>query len=343
MEGSFVWEFYEKPFGGAVRRRLERFLAAQGLAYDEQIEKTAVCYDGEGQIAATGSLDGSTLKCIAVAEEYRGMGLTAAVMTQLQSAAFAAGQHHLFLFTKPKNEEMFAPFGFYPIAATEEMLLMENKKNGIADFVNGLQKGSGLQGCVVANCNPFTLGHRALVEVAAKACDTLHLFILSEDKSLFPSAVRMELAKAGTADLPNVLVHPTSDYLISSATFPTYFLKEQQILSGAGGALDLEIFCRWFAPALGITRRFMGQEPYCPVTARYNEQMKQILPRHGIEAVEIRRKEESGSAISASRVRALMAQGRVEEIRPLVPQTTWDFLQTSQGRQLIEKAAAAEK
>ena len=145
---------------------------------------------------------------------------------------------------------MFLEFGFYEISHTEDILLMENKRDGIDSFVASLARGQGSQGAVVANCNPFTLGHQYLIEQAAKACDTLHLFVLSEDASLFPADVRMELVKKGTAHLPNVLVHPTSDYLISSATFPTYFLKEEQIEKGAGGQLDLVVFGQHFAPAL---------------------------------------------------------------------------------------------
>lgn len=332
---------YERPLTGVSRRRLEEFLARQGLQYDEGVGFTVVFYDGAGGIAATGSLQRNVLKCIAVAEEHRGEGLTASVVTALRAAAFAAGQSHLFLFTKPQNQRMFADFGFYPISATQDMLLMENQREGIARFVGSLEQGRGLQAAVVANCNPFTLGHRYLVEQAAGACDTLHLFILSEDASLFPAAVRMDLVRRGVADLGNVLVHPTSDYLISAATFPTYFLKKEQVEAGAGGALDLAVFGQHFAPALHITRRFVGQEPYSPITALYNRQMQAILPQYGVEVVELPRRQQAGDAISASRVRALLAQGRMEEVRPLVPDVTWAFLHTEQGRAIAARAGAA--
>ena len=147
----------------------------------------------------------------------------------------------------------------------------------------------------------------------------------------------MELARQGTADLANVLLHPTSDYLISAATFPTYFLKEGQMEGGAGGALDLEIFGRYFVPALNIKRRFVGQEPFSPTTARYNRQMKEILPRFGVEVTEMPRKEQGGAAVSASRVRALLAEDKLEEIQPLVPETTWAFLQSSEGRSVAQR------
>ena len=176
------------------------------------------------------------------------------------------------------------------------------------------------------------------METAAARCDTLHLFVLSEDASLFPSRVRMELVRRGVADLANVIVHPTSDYLISAATFPTYFLKSDQIERGAGGALDLAVFGQHFAPALGITRRFVGQEPFSPITALYNWQMQEILPRYGVEVVEIPRRQIGGQAVSASRVRALLAQGQMEKVKALVPLTTWDFLQTEEGQAIARRA-----
>ena len=338
VQGDFLQETYAGGLKGVVRRRVEGFLARQGLRYDKGIQYTVVLYDRQGEVAATGSLEKNVLKCIAVDEKWRGEGLTAAVVSTLRSQAFQQNQQHLFLFTKPRNEQLFQPFGFYEISRTEDILLMENKKDGIGSFAASLARGRGSQGAVVANCNPFTLGHRYLIEQAAKACDTLHLFVLSEDASLFPAGVRMELVKKGTEDLPNVLVHPTSDYLISSATFPTYVLKEEQIEKGAGGQLDLVVFGQHFAPALGICRRFVGQEPFSPVTALYNRQMQEILPRFGVQVVEIPRKEEGGAAISASRVRALLAEGKWDEVKALVPETTWEFLQAPEGQAIARKA-----
>lgn len=334
MQGDYVQQLYPSPPAGALRRRLEAFLARQGLDYDQGIQLAVALYDSQGRIAAAGGLQKNVLKCIGVAEEYRGEGLTASVVSALRAAAFERGQRRLFLFTKPQNDRMFGEFGFYEVARTGDMLLMESEKGGVQRFAASLQQGTGCQAAIVANCNPFTLGHDYLIRQAAARCDTLHLFILSEDASLFPAQVRLELVRQATADLANVLVHPTSDYLISAATFPTYFLKEGQIEQGAGGALDLEIFGRYFAPALSISRRFVGQEPFSPTTAQYNRQMKQILPRFGVEVTELPRKEQGGQAISASRVRQLLAEGRMDQVRLLVPEVTWAFLQSPAGLEL---------
>ena len=324
---DFSTERYEGALPPRLESRVRSFLTAQGLRY-EPGDFTVVVRDAEGNVAATGSLAGKVLKCIAVDERLRGEGLTAPVMTALRARAFEKGLRRLFLFTKPKNGSMFRDFGFYPVSHTSDMLLMENTRSGISDFAASLDRGpqGGVHGAVVANCNPFTLGHRYLAERAAASCDTLHLFILSEDQSAVPADVRFSLARQGVSDLKNVLVHPTSDYLISSVTFPTYFLKDEQKAGEAAGRLDLTVFCDYFVPALSLTRRFVGQEPFCPVTAAYNRLMHEMLPPRGVEVVEISRLEKGGCAVSASRVRQLWKEKKWDELRPLVPDGTYRYL-----------------
>ncbi len=192
-------------------------------------------------------------------------------------------------------------------------------------------------GAAVMNCNPFTNGHRYLVETAASQCELLHLFVLSEDRSAFPAQVRYELVKQGVSDIGNVVLHHTSDYLISSAVFPTYFIKEKTRAEQANCELDLRIFCEYFAKELGITRRFVGTEPFCPVTSAYNRAMKQVLGEYGIEVVEIPRRQLDGVEISASSVRERMKAGDYDAIRRMVPQTTMDFLLSEQGREIAER------
>ena len=318
---------YGAPLRPWQQKRTAAFLASAGLDYDPAIEYT-VNLTEDDEIIATGSLSGNICKCIAVAPAHQGEGLTATVVTHLRQEAFRRGIRHLFLYTKPKNRAMFGDLSFFPVAETPDTLLMENIRDGAKDFVASLETRpcDGTVGAIVANCNPFTLGHRYLVEQAAQACDLLHLFILSEDRSRFPAADRLALAKAGTADLKNVIVHPTGDYLISAATFPTYFIKDKERVPQIRCDLDLEIFSNFFAPALGITRRFVGTEPLSPVTDAYNRRMQEILPQRGIAVTEIPRKELGGAPISASRVRELLDKGDLEGIRPLVPDSTYAYL-----------------
>ena len=290
-----------------------------------KVEQTVLIWDDE-VLVATGSRDGNILKCIAVDDDYQGQGLTAALLTQLRQSAFQAGLCHLFLYTKPQNEQMFTSLFFYPIARTGKVLLMEDDSRGISRFLTSLEAPRGECGAIVMNADPFTLGHRYLVQRAASQCEQLRVFVLSEDKGHFSAADRLELVRKGTADLPNVTVLPTGPYLISSATFPTYFLKDRDKAEDIHCMLDVEIFTRHFAPYFSITRRFVGTEPLSPLTARYNEILKQQLPKRGIEVYELPRLETNGIPVSASAVRKAVESGDRELVRTLVPTTTFDFL-----------------
>ena len=312
---------------GAKKEQWAAFLSRAGLEADEQVESTVLIWD-EGELIATGSRMGNLLKCIAVDEFRQGEGLTATLLTQLRQDAFSRGYSHLFLYTKPKNEMMFSSLFFYPIAKTDTVLLMENKKGGIESFLRTLPDGdtAGTVGAAVMNCNPFTKGHRYLIETAAKECDRLYVFVLSEDKSEFSAADRMEMVKRGTADLPNVTVLPTGPYLISSATFPTYFLKDRESAEQVHCLLDIEIFCRYYAPKFGITRRYVGTEPLSQMTNQYNDALKAHLPGKGIDLREIPRLEAEGKPVSASAVRAALKAGDTLTLQKFLPETTAGYL-----------------
>lgn len=288
-------------------------------------EHTVLIWEGDILIA-TGSRDGNILKCIAVDEACQGQGLTAAVLTQLRQDAFQAGLTHLFLYTKPQNEHLFTPLLFYPIARTGKVLLMEDKPRGIRRFLDCQAAPAGECAAIVMNADPFTLGHRYLVETAARECGNLLVFVLSEEKGRFSAAARLELVRRGTADIPNVTVLPTGPYLISSATFPTYFLKDRDSAADVHCMLDVEIFAKHFAPHFSITRRFVGTEPLSALTARYNEILKEQLPKRGIQITELPRLAADGAPISASAVRKALAENRWEDLRALVPPTTFDYL-----------------
>ena len=176
--------------------------------------------------------------------------------------------------------------------------------------------------------------------------------MVEEDKSLFPFEVRLRLVREGTADLPNVTVLPGGLYVISSATFPTYFTRlaavgREERVTELHAALDLEMFRRHIAPSLGITSRFVGTEPFCPVTSLYNEKMKEILPveKDGFPVITVRempRYEKEGLAVSASRVRALLHEGSLADVRELVPETTWKWLTSPEALPILEKIRKAE-
>lgn len=291
---------------------------------ESSTENTVLVWDGD-ELIATGSREGSILKCIAVDDGHQGEGLTATVLTQLRQEAFEAGESKLFLYTKPRNEHLFTPLLFHPIAKTGKVLLMEDDVRGIRRFLSSLPVPDGECGCIVMNADPFTLGHRYLVETAAKQCENLLIFVLSEDRGHVPATDRLELVKRGTADLPNVTVLPTGPYLISSATFPTYFLKDRDDAQEIQCMLDVEIFAKYYAPHFRITRRFVGTEPLSNLTDRYNEVLRSQLPPRGIEVTEFPRLERNGTPISASAVRKALSEGDRDTVRSLIPRTTYNY------------------
>ena len=192
-----------------------------------------------------------------------------------------------------------------------------------------------INGSIVMNCNPFTLGHRYLIEYAASQVENLYIFVVEENRSYFTFEDRLELVRKGTSDIKNVTVLPSGNFIISATTFPGYFYKDNLKEAKIDCSNDLSVFAQYIAPALNIKIRFAGEEPLDPVTNQYNEGMKEILPQYGMEFHAIPRKEdeEGIGVISASRVRRHFEKGELAEIKKIVPQTTFDYLVARYNRE----------
>ncbi|MCM1299696.1 MAG: adenylyltransferase/cytidyltransferase family protein [Firmicutes bacterium] len=201
---------------------------------------------------------------------------------------------------------------------------LEQYKNILKEYYR--EMFSPVIGAAVMNCNPFTLGHRYLVEQALSQCDFLIIFVVEEDKSVFPFEDRLRLVDEGVSDLANVTVIPSGKFVISSLTFSDYFNKSELQDRTVDTSLDVTVFAREIAPCLHITKRFAGSEPFDSVTRRYNEAMSRILPEYGIEFKEIPRAEINGQAVSASKVRQMILDGNLAGVRQYVPETTFDYL-----------------
>ena len=333
-----------KPLRGKELQCLKDFLQRMELQYDEGIEYSVCMLNEDYEVVGTGSVDQNVIKCVAVDPEYQGQGLSAEILSELIRYEFEKARTRLFIYTKPKNQSMFKEMGFHTIYETKEVLFMENRARGFAEFLKTIRQetpaealdGSKTAGAVVANCNPFTKGHRYLLEQALSQCDVLHLFILSDGRGVFSAEERYEMVRQGIRGLDRIILHRTQDYMISAATFPTYFFKEQMQGQKANCRLDLELFGQRIAPELGITKRFVGSEPYCKVTKGYNEAMQAVLPSYGIEVAEIERKQEGSVPISASEVRKCLMAEEFEKIKALVPESVYAYLR--EWRQRVKGA-----
>ena len=342
------------------RRQVENFLATNGLRL-EVVDNYFCVLDEDGSIVAGAGLKGDVIKCVAVDASARSRGLVAPLVSHIIAQASADGIINLKVFTKPENEAIFTSLGFHTIASAPLAILMENG-HGLEDYLAGVtchsERSEESSGVVIMNANPFTLGHKYLIGRASEQVEKLFVIPVKEDVSLFPYEERLEMIRSGCGNLATVL--EGSDYQISAATFPTYFLKDLTEASETQMRLDLDLFARHIAPALGVTVRFVGTEPSDPLTARYNELMKEVLPSYGIHVVAIPRvclsevavglrphsaaakrewtrpgssgnlgnQEELSSAacIQASDVRKALEQGSFQSAAAMTPQTTWPYL-----------------
>ena len=324
--------------------QIDALLQKEGIRRDGNLDYICAMFDENYKVIGTGSCFGNTLRCFAVSSDHQGEGLLNQLITHLIEVQYARGNLHLFLYTKVKSAKFFGDLGFYEIARVEDTLVfMENRRDGFGSYLRNLEKTKtgGKSAALVMNANPFTLGHQYLVETAAAACDTLHLFVVSEDASLVPFAVRKRLVAEGVAHLPNVILHDSGPYIISNATFPSYFLKDEAAVISGHARLDLAVFTK-IAKALNITARYVGEEPTSQVTGLYNQIMAEQLPRAGIDCIIVPRKEVNGKAISASTVRQCLQAGDWNTLETLLPQTSLAYFRSPEARIIIDRIRKAE-
>ncbi len=328
------------------RRRIEQFLGDNGLRLDDVDYYAALVDETTDEIVAGGGLKGGVIKCVAVADGHKGEAVANQIVSHLIAHANADGHQCVKLFTKPQNQKMFESMSFRLLAEAPKAILMETGIGGIRKYSEELESEKGKvkseksngklhhlnpspqqpimpqSGIIIMNCNPFTLGHRYLIEQAAQQVDTLYILVVREDCSMFGYDERKAMIVRGVAHINNVVVCDGSEYSISATTFPTYFLKSLSDASDTQMTLDIDLYRRHIAPALGATVRFVGTEPDDPLTRRYNELMKSMLP----DVREVARLQQSGVVVSASRVRKAIVENHLALAARLVPPTTVPYI-----------------
>lgn len=291
------------------------------------------------------ALDNNCIKQICVDKKYQGEGIAATLVSEIISFANNKGIIDLFVFTKPDYEQLFVSLGFNSICKIDKVVLLENKRDGINQYVDELKQSfvnKHKVGALVMNLNPITKGHLYLIEKALEQADHVHLFLVKEDKSSFPYEVRLKLLEESVRHLSNLTIHSGSDYIISSLTFPTYFIKSSADIDKSYPLLDASIFADYIAKALNITVRFVGSEPYSKTTNVYNQVLKAELPKFGIEVIEIDRVKISGEVVSASKVRNCIKSDDISSIVNFVPEVVVQFLKTKAGKDIIKKIKNSE-
>ena len=346
MEPFETIDIQELPLSvPSVRRQVEDFLGSNGLRLGEVDLYLAVLSE-DGAILAGGGLQRDILKCLAVSAEARSLGLSVPLVSRLISVASERGCTNVKVFTKPENRALFESLGFKLLAEAPKAILLENGR-GLADYCAYLRAHQA-PGVIIMTANPFTRGHKYLVERAESR--NLVIIPVKEDASRFSYAERLAMIRSGAGDWADVV--EGSDYQISAATFPTYFLKNLSDAAETQMRLDIDLFGRHIAPALGARVRYVGSEPADPLTARYNALLKELLPKYGIQLVEIQRlavdsdcQADSSTPpsaplrmtrgttfelvkgpVTATAVRALLDEGRFKAASALTPESTWPYL-----------------
>ena len=314
-----------------------RLLASQDLLYEGGCDDIVGVHD-DGRLVGVGARAGFVLKMFAIDPDHQGGSILGELATELTRLGRDAGHDSFFVFTRPQNAAAFEQLNFKILVAEGTVMLLEyggGFESYLAEHAPEIRPGRN--GASVVNGNPFTYGHLYLVETASRRVDTFYLFVVREDRSVFPFAARYRMAAEATRHLANVVLLDTSRYAVSAATFPTYFLKRLDDVALAQMQLDVRLFAAHLAPFFGVLTRFVGQEPFDATTAAYNQVMRDVLPQFGVALVEIERRADGAGPISATRVRAALARRDFEVLRPLVPEPTLAYLRSAEGLALAER------
>ena len=323
------------------KEKFTALLKENGLIADS-LESVYGIFDEADNLAACGGREKNILKCFAVKDEFKGLGLTDEILSALLKDAYGEGYKFFFIFTKRSSVSFFTGAGFINLASSDDSSLLyrgektveEVLKNELFPYCpDGLPNGISDEGnaAIVMNANPFTLGHRYLIEKALDYCGSksrLFVFAVETDKSFFSFNDRFMLIKKNTEDLKNVVVLPSSQFLISGATFPSYFLKEKSLISKNQTQLDARIFLKYFVPLFNIKIRFLGEEPLDPSTEIYNQTLLNELPPQCEVKIIERKKTQNQQIISATQVRKAFQNNSLEEVRSFLPEITYNFLRS---------------
>jgi [citrate (pro-3S)-lyase] ligase len=323
------------------RDRLEarKLIESEGLRFETDADDIVGLYEGE-RLVATGSRAGYVLKMLAIAPSQQGGDALGELVTLLTQRGMEAGHDTFFVYTRPEHARSFERLNFR-LLVTHGMAALLEIGLGIREYLDTHRAlvRPGRNGAIVVNANPFTLGHLHLTETAARRVDHLYLFVVREDRSVFPFAARLRLAREATAHLPNVLVLETSWYAVSAGTFPSYFLKRLDDAALLQMQFDVRLFGSVLAPPFSVRARFVGDEPYCATTAAYNRTMAEVLGEYGIAWTQIPRLAHDGAAISASRVRECLGRGDLDRVASWVPPATMTFLRSREGEAIAQRLA----
>ena len=306
------------------RKLIIKLLEENDLELDKLIDKTFYLEE-DSEIIGTISCYKNIIKCVALKKGYTGSGYFEKLVSEMINHIYQKGITNIMVFTKPIYEMQFKSMGFKEIVKTDNVITLEyglsnidkvlkSYKNKIESYFNIELEKSNI-GAVVINGNPVTLGHEYLIETASKNHSFVIVFLLEEDLSYFTYKERMTLAYLAFLPYRNVLVVPSTDYIVSSLTFPGYFLKEESKKNKEWAKVDALIFKNYFMKELNIKARFVGTEEkgYMKV---YNDTLQEVLQD---KLVIVDRIKNNDKVISASAIRKLIEEEKIDEAMESIP------------------------
>lgn len=311
--------------GSSSEKALEEFLLDKEVIY-EDVDASYVIRNA-GDIIATVSVKKNLIKFFYIDEAYQGEGLAIELINSALEDIISKGYRTYFVFTKAKNENIFTSLSMDVIEKTEDVVLLEGGFFKYADWIQNIKKDLDKDeySAIVMNANPLTLGHEYLVDKALEEARDLIIFVLEEDASYFSTKDRYKIVKNHYHNNGRVHVYKSGPYIISRATFPTYFLKKDTDKLKVYTELDAKIFAKRIAKDLNIKKRYFGTEPIDKVTEKYNEMMKKILFEYGVESEFIERKKINDEYISASKLREGL-ETDFESIKKYLSQDVYEYL-----------------
>lgn len=300
------------------------FLDSVNLSFDSEIDSCYVIKE-QDSIIACGCLKDNILKMIAVDNSKQSSDLASKIISVLIEECQSKGYKQYFVFTKLQYIDYFYNFGFKKLVSYDNIVLMELGINTFNDFISNIKlkmDNDSIYDCIVMNCNPITKGHLYLIENAYKNNENLIIFLVETDKSEFSFETRYDLVKKACKHLDKLLIIPSGSYIISSLTFPTYFLKELSLKAEYYASIDILLFSKIMSE-LNLRYRYVGNEPIDKATNMYNLKMKEIL---NDKLIMIDRLTYNDEIISASYVRKLLKEKRFDLMKEMLPKTTYDYL-----------------
>ena len=304
--------------------KIKEFLKANDLNYEDNITKSFYIEENELVVASV-SIFNNVIKCFAVSKEYRSENYGGILISNVINYFYENKIYHYMVYTKKEYLNTFINLGFNEVVSTDTVVILESGTPSIKEYLVDLKKKieykfeANLDNCDVAslvmNCNPITEGHLGLIELASKNHQYVIIFLLEEDLSYFSYKERMTLVYLSTMHLSNVIVVPSSSYIVSSLTFPNYFLKNETLKNIEWATTDALIFKNYFMKYLNIKYRYVGTES-SKIMIDYNNALKEILED---KLIEVKRFENDEQVISASLVRKYIEEGNIDKALELVP------------------------